>query len=208
MQAAINLLTLLSLYKLGTIQAAPLSSGKYNSNPASLPCSINLTQNCILSIEHWFHAAMLLHKSPGAVDPTDPQILREDIDDLRIDMENGYQHVYWDSKTRNDNMEAELTTLDNTVRVLQGRISELENWRAQTETLMKNVHRELREQILETNGKIHTVHNHANLLDDVVLQHHPESYKDLGYTLSEDATPKTDIPQEPAASEAPVETVQ
>ena len=125
---------------------------------------------------------------------TDPQILREDIDDLRWEMENGYQRLLWSSRTRSDNMQTELATLDNTVRTLQGRISDLEDWRAQTETLMKNVNQELREQILEAHGKIYTLNNHANLLDDVVLQHHPESNIDLGYP-----TGKRNAPHDPAA---------
>ena len=95
-------------------------------------------------------------------------------------------------------MQTELATLENTVTTLQERISELENWRAQTETLMKNVPQELREQILEAHGKIDELNNHANLLDDVVLQHHPESNIDLGYPMKEDATAKTNAPHEPA----------
>lgn len=153
------------------------------------------------------HAANAFLQPPGAVDLTDPQVLREDIDDLRWEMEQGYQRLRWNSTTRADSMQAELNTLNDKVTTLQEKVIKLESWKAQTETEMKNVNRELREKIQETNGHIYAVQNHANLLDDVVLQHHPESYKDLGYTLNEDATTETDVPRVTPDSESPTQTV-
>ena len=80
---------------------------------------------------------MLSCNLPGAVDP---QVLQEDIDNLRWEMEQGYQRLYWNFKTRADRMQAELNTLDDRVTTLQEKVTELENWRAQNETEVNEKH--------------------------------------------------------------------
>lgn len=93
------------------------------------------------------------------------------------------------------------------------RVVELERWRGDSETEMTDNRREVRESLQEMTGNLHIVNNHAMLLDYVVLGHHPESYRDLGYSLNEDAssvgdtttTPTEETPEEPSRHPVSVE---
>ena len=98
-------------------------------------------------------------------------------------MEQGYLRSFWEAKTRIDTLEGEVDSLTNTVESLQARVAEFEGWRGVAEI-------------------------HVTQLEDVVLQHHPESYKDLGYTLNEDEAHEEEAPRGPAPDESPAHTGQ
>ena len=146
---------------------------------------------------------MLQMLSPPGADPADPQSLQYDMEALRWEIDQGYQRLYWESKTRADSLQTEVNTLDSMLKTLQGKVAELETWRGETESGIEGMDQELREKILETNGDISAVKNRINIINGVIVQHHPESYEDLGYTLNEDAASGTDPGPAPV-----VETVQ
>ena len=99
----------------------------------------------------------------------------------------------------------QIETLEATVSTLLERVAGLEGWRDETETGMESMGQEMRGGLQQVTANLRIVHNHGMSLDDVVLQHHPENYRDLGYTLNEDAsgvaataTPTEETSEEPS----------
>ena len=127
-----------------------------------------------------------------SVDLLDPTILREDIDDLRATFQHTAEVLYWQVQTQTENLRSLFDTLNITVETLQGKI---DGWKAESETEQRS----LDQRIIDIN-------NHTNTLDHVVLEHHPESYVDLGYTRHE-ATTSTPTVEEVSDS-TPTEVAQ
>lgn len=126
-------------------------------------------------------------------DLTDPTILREDIDDLRTDLENakGLMKVKFDSV---QDLQDQIDTLTDSVKTLQEQVNELEGgWEDESNNL--------REKIQQAVADSHSVYNHIRILDDIVLQHHPEHYSDLGLTLNEDEADTSSIVTEETTSD-------
>ena len=139
------------------------------------------------------------------VDLLDPTILREDIDDLRATYEHTTAILFRQFQEQTENIQSEM---NSAVKILQGKIDELNGWKAESETEQRSLDQRIIEMYGEITSGILQVNNHANTLDHVVLEHHPESYADLGYTLHEETTPNEEevsnsTPTPAAQPEAP-----
>ena len=122
------------------------------------------------------------------VDLLDPTILREDINDLRVAYQQAGQETYWHVRTKTENLQSQIDTLNIAVESLQGKIDKLNGWKAKSKTEQSSLNQRIIDIYAEFTSKISQVNTHANTLDHVVLKHHPESYADLGYTLHEETT--------------------
>ena len=88
----------------------------------------------------------------------------------------------FDTTTRD--LQGQIDLLSDSVRDLQDQVAGLGGWRSESDSL--------RERIQEAVADLYQVNNHVNALDDVVLQHHPENYAELGYQLNPAYTPSTE----------------
>ena len=85
-------------------------------------------------------------------------------------------------QTQTENLRSLFDILNITVETLQGKIEDLNGWKAESETKQRSLGQRIIDIYTEITSKLFQVNNHANTLDHVVLEHHPESYVDLGYT--------------------------
>lgn len=120
---------------------------------------------------------------------TDPAILREDINDLRWASEQGDEQMYWHVNTEKEMLQNQINTLETKVMTLEGQINQLNRWKANSETWLGSLEKKIAENYSKFNIYLHEINNHAMNLDHVVLEHHPDNYRELGYTLHE----KTDV---------------
>ena len=117
---------------------------------------------------------------------------------MRVAHQQAGQATYWHVRTQTENLQNQIDTLNIAVKTLQGKIDELNGWKAESKTEQKSLNERIIEIYAEFTSDISQVNTHTNTLDHVVLKHHPESYADLGYTLHEETT-STPIAEEVSA---------